>query len=96
VKPKTSASAAAPQSSNAKKKLSFKQKHALETLPKRMEELQATQAKLQKELDDPSLYKRDPKRFAELSQAFAKAADKLAKAEEEWLDLEMLREAVEG
>jgi ATP-binding cassette subfamily F protein uup len=96
VKVKSSAPAVASQSSNAKKKLSFKQKHALETLPKRMEELQATQAKLQKELDDPSLYKRDPKRFAELSQAFAKAADKLAKAEEEWLDLEMLREAVEG
>ena len=96
VKPKSPAPVVASQSSNAKKKLSFKQKHALETLPKRMEELQATQAKLQKELDDPSLYKRDPKRFAELSQAFAKAADKLAKAEEEWLELEMLREEVEG
>ena len=96
VKSKSSAPATAPQASNVKKKLSFKQKHALETLPKRMEEMQATQAKLQKELDDPSLYKRDPKRFAELSQAFAKTADKLAKAEEEWLELEMLREAVEG
>ncbi|MDF2115748.1 ABC-F family ATP-binding cassette domain-containing protein [Roseiarcaceae bacterium H3SJ34-1] len=96
VKPKSPAPVAAPPSSNSKKKLSFKQKHALETLPKRMEELQATQAKLQKDLDDPSLYARDPKRFAELSQAFAKAADKLAKAEEEWLELEMLREEVEG
>jgi len=96
VKPKAAAPTSAPQSSNSKKKLSFKQKHALETLPKRMEELQATQVKLQKDLDDPSLYARDPKRFTELSQAFAKAADKLAKAEEEWLELEMLREEVEG
>ncbi|MDH7796752.1 MULTISPECIES: ATP-binding cassette domain-containing protein [unclassified Beijerinckia] len=91
-----SAPAVSSQSSGAKKRLSFKQKHALETLPKRMEELQAQQATRQKELDDASLYARDPKRFAELSQAFAKAADKLVKAEEEWLELEMLREEIEG
>ena len=95
-KAKPAHTVSAPQSSGAKKRLSFKQKHALETLPKRMRDFQTQQAQLQKDLDDPSLYKRDPERFNELSQAFAKAAEKLAKAEEEWLELEMLREAVEG
>jgi len=87
------APAAAPA---AKRKLSFKEKHALETLPKRMDDLRALAAKLQTELDDPQLYSRDAARFAKVSQALGKAQVDLASAEEEWLELEILREELEG
>ncbi len=82
--------------SSPKRKLSFKEKHALETLPKRMDELNALKAKIQKEMEDPALYARDKSRFDKLGAAFAKAEKDLAKAEEEWLELEMLREELEG
>ena len=77
-------------------KLSFKQKHALETLPGRMDEMRALAARVRKELEDPKLYARDPARFAKLSDALTKTERSLAAAEEEWLELEMLREEIEG
>ncbi|MCW6510220.1 ABC-F family ATP-binding cassette domain-containing protein [Lichenifustis flavocetrariae] len=80
----------------ARRKLNFNQKHALETLPARMETLRATMAKFQAVLDDPELYSRDPKRFAKASDALARAGAELAAAEDEWLELEMLREDVES
>src|ERR1043165_4598520 len=58
--------AAAPASA-PKRRLSFNEKHALETLPKKMEALQADIAKHQKRLDDPALYTRDRKAFDERS-----------------------------
>jgi ATP-binding cassette subfamily F protein uup len=94
---KPAASAPRPAATSApKRKLSFKEKHALETLPKRMDELTALKAKIQKEMEDPSLYTRDKQRFDKLGEALAKAERELAKAEEEWLELEMLREELEG
>ena len=47
----------APRSS--KRKLSFNEKHALETLPERIATLQASVRELQDQLDDPDLYARD-------------------------------------
>ncbi|MDE2378477.1 ATP-binding cassette domain-containing protein [Bradyrhizobium sp.] len=78
-----------------KRRLSFNEKHALETLPKTMETLQAQIAKLQAILDDPDLYARDRKKFDATSAAIAKAHDDLATAEHRWLELEMLREEIE-
>ncbi|MBV8848053.1 MAG: ATP-binding cassette domain-containing protein [Methylobacteriaceae bacterium] len=83
-----------PQS--ATRRLSFKEKHALEKLPAEMERLRAQRSKLQALLADPQLYSKDPKRFAEASAAFTKAGNELAQAEERWLELEILREQVEG
>ena len=80
----------------AKRKLSFKEKHALETLPGRMDALNALKAKIQKEMEDPALYARDKARFDKLGEAFAKAEADLGRCEEEWLELEMLREELEG
>jgi ATP-binding cassette subfamily F protein uup len=79
----------------AKRRLSFNEKHALETLPKKMEALHADIAKLQRVLDDPNLYTKDRKTFDDTSAAIAKAHDELAAAEERWLELEMLREEIE-
>jgi hypothetical protein len=47
-------------------------------------------------LADPDLYARDPARFIVTTEALAVTRDELAVAEEQWLRLEMLREAIEG
>ena len=79
-----------------RKRFSFKQKHALETLPARMETLQAEIAGLQDKLSDPGLYARDPKGLEQSTAKLAEAQRVLEAAEEEWLELEMLREEIEG
>ncbi|VTZ49208.1 Holdfast attachment protein C [Methylocella tundrae] len=79
-----------------KPRLSFKERHALETLPARMEGLREQMAKLKALLDDPEFYARDPSRFAQVSAAFAKAEAELLTAEEDWLALEIRREEIEG
>jgi ATP-binding cassette subfamily F protein uup len=85
------AAAAAPA-----RKMSFKDKHALEQLPAQMEKLQAEIGKLQARLADPDLYARDASGFAKLTDALTRATAELAAAEERWLELEMLREALEA
>jgi len=80
----------------ARRRLSFKHKHALETLPGRIEALEAQKARLQGALADSELYARDPERFRALSAAFATTQQQLSSAEDEWLELEMLREEFEN
>ncbi|MGB8278597.1 MAG: ABC-F family ATP-binding cassette domain-containing protein [Methylovirgula sp.] len=96
AKPKTSAPPMAAKEAKPKRKLSFNEKHALETLPLRIDELQVTAARLKAALADADLYARDPARFAKTSEALAKVEADLAKAEEDWLALEILREEIEG
>ena len=93
---KSSAPSAAPPAPQAQRKLSFKEKHALETLPGLMDKLQKDIAKHEAALADASLFARDPKGFDGAIAALAKALEELAKAEEQWLDLEMKREELEG
>jgi ATP-binding cassette subfamily F protein uup len=87
--------AAAPAKA-ARRRLSFNDKHALETLPKQMASLQDKMRALQQRLEDPGLYARDPKAFADTSAALAAAQAELTAAEERWLELEILREEIEG
>jgi ATP-binding cassette subfamily F protein uup len=88
--------APAREPSGARRKLSFNEKHALETLPQQMSALQASIRQLQQRLDDPALYARDPSAFTEASVSLAAAQSELAAAEEKWLALEILREEIEG
>jgi ATP-binding cassette subfamily F protein uup len=81
---------------SAKRRLSFHEKHALETLPKTMAALQAKVRTLHQQLDDPGLYARDRKAFDTTSATLAAAQQELAAAEERWLELEVLREEIEG
>lgn len=76
------------------RKLSFKEKHALETLPGRIETLTADIAMLEARLADGAFYTRDPKGFAETSAKLEKARTELGAAEDQWLELEMLREEI--
>jgi ATP-binding cassette subfamily F protein uup len=86
----------APDSKPGKRRLSFHEKHALETLPQRIAELQGRIGALQQRLDDPNLYARDRGAFADVSNSLAAAQHELATAEETWLKLEILREEIEG
>jgi ATP-binding cassette subfamily F protein uup len=87
--------ASAPSAPATKRRLNFNEKHALETLPRTIEKLQAEIARQQKLLDDPGLYARDRKTFDEASHAIARAQEELAAAEDRWLELEVLREEIE-
>ena len=90
---------AAPSSSGApkeKRKLSFKDSHALKILPDRMAKLEEEIADHKKVLSDPNLFAKNATRFTDTAAALTMAEAKLATLEEEWLALEMKREEVEG
>ncbi|HYZ63494.1 MAG TPA: ABC-F family ATP-binding cassette domain-containing protein [Acetobacteraceae bacterium] len=88
--------AARPSPRTPSRKLSFKDKHALENLPGQMEALQAEIGRLQAKLADPDLYRTDPSAFRAATDALARAERELAQAEERWLELELLREELEA
>ena len=79
-----------------KSKLSFKQKHALETLPKEIARLDSELTRLNALLADPDLYARDPKAFADASARLTAAQVAKSKAEDDWLELELIREEIES
>jgi ABC transport system ATP-binding/permease protein len=79
----------------AKRKLSFHEKHALETLPDEIARLQENVRQLQTQLADPGLYARDRAAFTSATNALTRAQAQLAAAEERWLELEILREEIE-
>ena len=79
-----------------KRKLSFKEKHALETLPAQIEKLSADIARLQHALATPNLFTKDVVAFNAAAADLKKAENKLAKAEEQWFELELLREELAG
>ena len=78
----------------ATRKMAFKDKHALETLPAQMAATTAEIARLQRRLSDPNLYRKDPNAFRTLTDALSKAQAALAAAEERWLELEVMREEI--
>ena len=87
--------AARAQPAAQQRRMSFNDRHALETLPTRIEALQTEIAGLNAVLADPDLYARDAARFGATTRALAAARDALLAAEEKWLTLEMLREAID-
>jgi len=97
AEPTTTPQAVASDSAKAaSRKLSYKQKFALESLPKKMEAVSAAISALEDKLADPKFYERDPKGFAQSIAMLDKERANLATMEEEWLELEMLREELEG
>jgi ATP-binding cassette subfamily F protein uup len=89
------ASAGSEAGRKSTKRLGFKEKHALETLPAQMEALGRDIAKIQTALDDPDLFTRDRARFDALMKMLEECQSRLSAHEEEWLRLEMLREDIE-
>ncbi|MFN7093577.1 MAG: ATP-binding cassette domain-containing protein, partial [Allorhizobium sp.] len=86
----------APDATKNKSKLSFKQKFALENLPKEMAKTEADILARETKMADPSLFSKDPSTFNKLATELETLRSSLTRMEEEWLELEMLREEIEG
>ena len=80
----------------AKRRLSYHEQRALESLPAAIATLGAEIDDLQRRLGDAGLYARDPAAFRQASAALVAKQSQLRAAEEKWLELEILREAIEG
>lgn len=76
--------------------MTFKDKHALETLPAEIDRLRAEIARCMAVLSDAALYTKDPAKFDATSKAMTQAQNALEAAETRWLELEMLREEIES
>lgn len=77
-------------------KLSYKDKYALETLPAQMEALQGRIAEHKRKLADGELFRRDQQAFEAAASGLSEDEAALAAAEEQWLELELAREAIES
>src|SRR5882672_1017121 len=88
--------ATATAASKSRRRLTFADQHALKTSPARIEALSAEIHRLEAALSDPDSYRRDPAAFAAAGKALETVRAELARTEEEWLRLELLREEIEG
>jgi ATP-binding cassette subfamily F protein uup len=89
------AAPAAAKQAAPRRRLSFKEKHALERLPQRIGSLEAEIESLRRELADPALYGRDAARYRTVADRLAAAEAELQGAEEEWLALALAEEQIE-
>ncbi len=80
----------------AQEKLSYGQTRRLDQLPGEMDRLTSEIARLEAFLADPELYAREPRKFEKATEGLAERRAALEAAEEEWLELEALRETLEG
>lgn len=87
---------ARPSAPQPKKKLSFKDQHALDTLPATIAKLEAEIATLEAKLADAGLYARDPKAFETATATLGAKDRERSEAEDRWLELEMMREELAG
>ncbi len=83
----------APKSS---KKLSYKQKFALETLPGKIETATKAGAILEAKLSDGNLFAKDPAQFSKIVSELDIVRASIDAMEHEWLELEMLKSEMEG
>ncbi len=77
-------------------RLSYKHKHALETLPGEIAALEAEIAGMEKRLADPALYTGNPDEFTRLTRELEAVRAALDTKQEQWLEAEILREEIEG
>ncbi|MEM8742509.1 MAG: ATP-binding cassette domain-containing protein, partial [Pseudomonadota bacterium] len=89
-----SADTATPRAKAAR--LSFKQSHRLETLPGEIDRVAAEIDKLSEFLADPDLYTKSPDKFTKATEALSERQGRLAAMEDEWLELETLRDEIGG
>ncbi|MGR3614707.1 MAG: ABC-F family ATP-binding cassette domain-containing protein [Paracoccaceae bacterium] len=87
------AKAKSKSDSATKPGLSFTEKHRLEALPDEMARLEQEIGKLESLMADPELFSREPVKFRKATEALVQRQQKLAAAEEEWLELEEKAEA---
>ena len=79
----------------ARPRLSYQEVRALASLPETIAALGTEIEDLSAKLGDPGLYQRDPESFRQASEALGLKQSQLKAAEEQWLELEIRREAIE-
>ncbi|MEM6902741.1 MAG: ATP-binding cassette domain-containing protein [Pseudomonadota bacterium] len=94
-KPKAKTASAKPKSVDTGK-LSFKDKYALENLPKQMAALGEEIGKLEAFLAAADAYDKDPEAFQKKADRLSAAKTEIEQAEEQWLELEIKREEIEA
>ncbi|MBL0942378.1 MAG: ATP-binding cassette domain-containing protein [Alphaproteobacteria bacterium] len=76
------------------KKLSYHQQRQLEQLPQKILDLETTIQELNRILADSTLFTQDPEAFLKAADCLKHNQKELEKCEDEWLELEGLREAI--
>ena len=92
--PKTGSLPASQTSST--RKLSYKQQRLWEILPQEVAEIEKEIAAMEQELSDPELYTRDPGRFDELSFGLVEKQREKEEKENQWLEIQMLKDELEA
>jgi ABC transport system ATP-binding/permease protein len=92
--PKVAAPKAVSRDERKPTKLTYKDQRDYDLLPARIDALEAEIARDEDILSDPDLYARDPGRFAQLTEAIDKARAEKDAAEERWLELAEMAEAL--
>ncbi|PCI33900.1 MAG: elongation factor 3 [Alphaproteobacteria bacterium] len=77
-------------------KLSYKHQRALENLPKEISTLEQDIVRYQAKLGAADFYTKDPEGFRKTNTTMEQAIADLAAKEEEWLEIEMMREELNG
>lgn len=75
-------------------RLSYNQQRLLEILPGKISELEKQIADAETALGDSSLYTENPEKFDALTKQLEKLKAELGNAENQWLEIEMLRESI--
>ncbi len=75
-------------------RLTFAQQNRLDNLPAEIDRLGVEIAKLEAFLSGPEVFTREPVKFRKASEGLTERQQRLAMAEEEWLKLEGMREAL--
>lgn len=76
-------------------KLSYKQKLALEKLPGEIEQLQTALKDLETQLSNQDLYKNNQELFYQITKEFTQKKHSLEQKENNWLEIELLRQELE-
>jgi len=76
-------------------KMSFKDKHSLETLPGKIAKLENAIKVFKQALGDSNLFNSNPDRYKKTVANLAKAETDLTASQDRWLELEMQRESLE-
>jgi ATP-binding cassette subfamily F protein uup len=78
-----------------KRRLSFKDQHALQVLPEQIAVLETTIEALQQDLAENPLYRSDRNLLAKAASQLTKLQSELAAAEERWMEIAMLQESIQ-
>lgn len=84
------------RSSKKTAKLSYKQQRALEILPQEIAQLEKQIAELETVLSDTELYNKDPQKFEQTLKTLEEAKAAKENKENEWLEVELLKEDLEN